>query len=156
MNASPRIITLDELCAMQGQEIGRSDWLPVTQERIDDFADATEDHQWIHVDRERAQRELPEGRTIAHGNLILSLIPLLSSGIKQVSGIDQAINYGFDRIRFIRPVHSGDAIRIREALISAEEGANGSVRVRSRIEIEKSGSESPVAIVEEITLYLRA
>ena len=117
------------------------------------FAEATGDRQWIHVDTERAKRELPDGRTIAHGNLILSLIPLLSEQIKRVVGIDQAINYGFNRVRFVQPVNVGDAIRITEKVLAFEPAGENSVRVRSGIEIAKKGADGIVCAVEEITLY---
>src|SRR5579864_8515686 len=116
-----------------GQEMGVSNWLGIDQERINQFADCTGDHQWIHVDVERAQRESPFGTTIAHGYLTLSL--LASSEMKvdiAMSGISRALNYGLDRVRFMSPVKVGSRIRKRIELLSAEPQKNGGVLLKYR------------------------
>src|SRR5271166_1054450 len=110
---NPRVINgLDELKSLTGREVGVSEWITVTQEMIDRFADVTGDHQWIHVDRERAKRETPFGSTIAHGFLTVSLLPQLSQQTVNVQGdFTMRINYGFNRLRFVSPVPVGSRIR---------------------------------------------
>src|SRR3954449_1050428 len=100
----------DEMHKYVGQEIGVSDWVEVSQERINKFAEATGDHQWIHVDVERAKTEMPGGRTIAHGYLTLSLLPMLMAQIVRYQGISRGINYGSDRVRFTNPVPAGSRV----------------------------------------------
>src|SRR6202162_2112271 len=96
-----------DLKAYEGKEVGVSDWYTVTQEQIDKFADATGDHQWIHIDVERAKKELPGGKTIAHGYLTLSLLPMLAAGIMRVTGVSRGINYGSNKLRFTNMVPVG-------------------------------------------------
>jgi acyl dehydratase len=92
-----RTVSFDELTSLAGQELGVSDWVTVDQERINQFADATGDHQWIHIDVERAKKEMPDGKTIAHGYLTLSLIPVLAAKILRITGVSRGINYGATR-----------------------------------------------------------
>ncbi|MGE3272973.1 MAG: MaoC family dehydratase, partial [Chloroflexota bacterium] len=129
MNASQRTIsTLDDLKALVGQEVGVSGWWLVTQEQVNTFADATGDHQWIHVDVERAKAS-PLGGTIAHGYLTLSLLPFLRghewSGVNVELGASMVINYGSNRVRFVSPVPVGKRIRLRSTLVSVEEVQSG-------------------------------
>ena len=114
------VATPEELVARVGSEIGVSDWVTIDQKTIDAFASATGDHRWIHVDVERARRELPGGRTIAHGYLILSLIPRLINSVYEVRTKVRGINYGLNRVRFIAPVPEGARIRLRVVLKGAE------------------------------------
>jgi len=109
-----------DLKAFEGKEIGVSDWFTVTQEQIDKFADATGDHQWIHVDVERAKREMPGGKTIAHGWLTLSLVPRLASTLYRVKNRSRGINYGANRVRFTGMVPAGSRIRLRLSIKSVE------------------------------------
>src|SRR5215831_17279896 len=119
----------DDLRARVGQELGVSDWLTVDQSRIDQFAECTGDHQWIHVDVERAKRESPFGAPVAHGFLTLSLLPSLRAGVRSIipPGVPQVINYGLDRVRFMTPVKAGSRIRNRVVLMSVEEQAPGRI-----------------------------
>src|SRR5271156_5049653 len=116
------VVTPDSLKQYLGKEIGVSEWLTITQERIAQFAEATEDRQWIHLDRERAERESPYGTTIAHGFLTLSLISRFMKDVIQVrGGTGMTINYGLNRVRFPSPVRTGSRIRARVALLSVKE-----------------------------------
>ena len=103
----------NEMHKYVGQEIGVSDWVEVSQERINLFADATGDHQWIHVDVERAKKDMPGGKTIAHGFLTLSLIPMLNHQISHINNVRNGINYGCNKVRFTRPVPAGSRVRAR-------------------------------------------
>ncbi len=141
---------LEKLKELEGEELGVGEWYEVTQEQIDTFADATGDHQWIHVDRERA-KDGPFGTTIAHGFLTLSLIPSLGGGGSlPVSGMKMGINYGLDRVRFITPVPSGGKIRARRKLVEAKEVAGG-VQLKTEVTVELDGSEKPACIAETLT-----
>src|SRR5438309_2171402 len=119
-----------DLKAYEGKEIGVSDWYTVTQEQIDKFADATGDHQWIHVDVERARREMPGGKTIAHGWLTLSLVPRLASTLYRVKKRSRGLNYGANRVRFINPVPAGARIRLRQRIANVEPLPDG-IRITS-------------------------
>src|ERR1700733_5271264 len=112
------VTTLEELTGFSGREIAVTEWFEMTQERIDKFADATEDHQWIHIDHERAQRESQHGTTIAHGFLTLSLLPKFLKDSIQLGDSGMAINYGLNRVRFPSPVLAGSRIRARIVLQS--------------------------------------
>lgn len=136
-----------------GKEIAVTDWLLISQERINQFAEATEDRQWIHVDRERAQKESPYGTTIAHGFLMLSLLSLfIKQSIQFSGGITRAINYGLNRVRFPSPVRSGSQIRARIGLLSVKERADALEAVFS-ISLEVQGSQRPCCVAEWIVLY---
>ena len=139
---------IDELTARVGEEIGVGDWVTVTQEQIDGFADATGDHQWIHVDRDRAA-EGPFGATIAHGFLVLSLIPAIAPTIDLP--VRMGINYGLDRVRFTAPVRVGSRLRARAVLRGVKEAAGG-VQLNSDVTIEMEGSDKPACVAETITL----
>ncbi len=145
--------TAAELQASVGEEVGVSDWVTVDQERIDAFADATLDHQFIHVDPERAALT-PFGTTIAHGFLTLSLLPHLTGGIVPVpDGTVMAINYGSDRLRFLSPVKSGSRVRARVKLVDATEKSPGQWLVKSDVTVEIDGEPKPALVAETLTLY---
>jgi acyl dehydratase len=131
-----------------GQTLGPSEWLTVTQDMIDKFAEATGDHQWIHVDVERAKREMPGGKTIAHGYLTLSLLPRLAPTLMKIEKRRRGINYGSNKIRFISPVPAGSRIRLRQRLVNAEETKDGGIRITSEMTIEVEGNERPAMVAE--------
>ena len=138
-----------------GRELGVSEWHEVTQERIDEFADATGDRQWIHVDRARAAIESPFKATIAHGFLTLSLASSLIRSAMQFDGARMAINYGLNRVRFMAPVPSGSRVRGRFALASVEE-TGGAVQATWQVTIEREASEKPCCVAEWLVRYYPA
>ncbi len=138
-----------DLLKLVGRELGPSEWVTVDQAMIDKFAEATGDHQWIHVDVERAKREMPGGKTIAHGYLTLSLVPRMASTLLEVKKRSRGINYGSNKVRFISPVQAGARIRVRQRITGAEEVAGNGVRVSSEMTVEIEGHEKP-ALVGEI------
>ncbi|CAN5191682.1 MaoC family dehydratase [soil metagenome] len=142
-------IEFADLPKVVGQEVGVSDWLQVTQERVNEFAEATGDHQWIHVDVERATREI--GGPIAHGYLTLSLIPFLASGMLKVNGVTRGINYGSDKVRFTNMVRVGKRVRLRQKLIGAEPKSGG-WQLRNECTIEIEGEERPACVAETLSL----
>ena len=135
--------------ALVGQELGVSDWLVMTQERINTFAEASGDHQWIHVDVERCKKEMPGGKTIAHGWLTLSLVPRLASTIYRVKQRSRGINYGANRVRFTGPVPAGSRIRLRLKIKEVEK-VEGGVRVTNEGTVELEGGSRPVLVSETI------
>ena len=143
---------LDELVAAQGSQLGPTEWLEVTQDRVNTFADATDDHQWIHVNPERAANG-PFGGTIAHGLLTLSLIPHFSHQLYPVENITMAINYGYNKVRFITPVKVGARIRARGEITKVDQLDNA-VQALTTITVEIEGSEKPAAVAESIVRYL--
>jgi acyl dehydratase len=147
-----RIADLDHLRQLQGQQVGVSDWFEVTQERINAFADATDDHQWIHVDAERASRESPFRTTIAHGFLTLSLVSALMRDALSIGGLRMAINYGLNRVRFVAPVVAGARIRALIALASVT-SIDGGVQATWTISIEREGSSKPCLVAEWLVRY---
>jgi len=142
------------LKALEGQELGHSDWVEIDQARIQAFADATGDHQWIHLDTERAKTEMPGGKTIAHGYLTLSLLPMLSQQIYQVNGVKSRLNYGLDRVRFTTPVPAGSRVRLHLTLKSVEETAPGRWLARSEARVELEGSARPACVADTLGLLL--
>lgn len=147
--------TPDGLKEYVGKEIGVSDWLLVTQERINQFAEATEDRQWIHVDRERAKRESPFGETIVHGFLTLSLISYLIKDVVRISGGTRlAINYGLNRVRFPSPVREGSKIRGRFTLLSFKDLGEAQEAVFA-CSVECEGSSKPCCVAEWIVRYYK-
>lgn len=116
-----------------GQELGPSEWLTVTQDMIDKFAEATGDHQWIHVDVERARKEMPGGKTIAHGYLTLSLLPRLAPTLMRVEKRRRGLNYGSNRVRFTAPVPAGGRVRLRQKLVKVEPVEDNGFRVTSEM-----------------------
>lgn len=143
---------VDELRAAQGERLGTSAWHEVTQEQVDGFADATGDHQWIHVDRDRAASG-PFGTTVAHGFLTLSLIPRFSEEIFTVHGVRLALNYGCDKVRFPAPVPVGSRLRDAAELVDVVETARG-VRLTVRHTIEIEGSERPACVADTLVLVV--
>jgi acyl dehydratase len=142
-------IELKDLHTKVGEEVGVSDWLEVSQARVDQFADATGDHQWIHVDVARATREI--GGPIAHGYLTLSLIPHLSAGLMPVAGVTRGINYGSDKVRFTNMVRVGKRVRLRQKLIGVEPKSGG-LQIRNLCTIEIEGEERPACVAETISV----
>jgi acyl dehydratase len=145
-----RTFTLDELRGLVGQEIGLSDWLTFTQERIDLFAVATGDHQWIHQDVERARRESPYQTTIAHGFLTLSLLTELVGSAIRIDGTRMALNYGLNRVRFPAPVPANAQIRARINLQLLED-IPGGVQTVLAVVVEVQGAEKPCCVAEWVT-----
>lgn len=145
----------DELKAAVGTEVGISDWIEITQERINKFADATCDEQWIHVDQERARAEMPGGKTIAHGLLSLGLAPMFIREVMGLSGLKNTLNYGADRIRYLAPVPSGSRLRGRVSIAEAEEVPPNGLRVSYRLVIEIEGGQRPACVAELIALHYR-
>lgn len=146
----------DSLKELVGQEIAVTDWFNVTQERIQQFADATLDHQWIHVDVERARRESPFRAPIAHGFLTLSLLPHFMHEAFQIKdGIKLGVNYGLNRVRFVSPVRAGSNIRARIALQSLKEVPPNGVEVVFNATVEVEGGEKPCCVAEWVARYYR-
>jgi len=143
-----------ELKNAVGKQLGSSDWLEITQDRIDKFADATGDHQWIHVDPERA-REGPFGACIAHGYLTQSLVYLFLPQIVQVKGISMGVNYGANKVRFPAPVRVGSRVRGSAEVVDVEE-IKGAVQATIRVTVEIEGSDRPGCVIDTISRYYPA
>lgn len=143
---------IDGLKELVGTHLGHSSWLEITQERVNTFADATGDHQWIHVDVERAKKESPFGGPIAHGYLTLSLAPRLFPEIMSVSGITGAVNYGCDKVRFLSPVPVGAKVRLGAELTKVDD-IPGGARVYMTFTTEIEGVEKPACVAEVIFQY---
>jgi len=141
-----------DLKSAVGKQLGVSDWLEIDQQRIDKFADATGDHQWIHVDPERAKNG-PFGATIAHGYLTQSLVNYFLPQIVEVHGISMGVNYGANRIRFPAPVPVGSRIRGSAELLGVEETKDGGVQATIRVTVEIEGSERPGCVIDTISRY---
>lgn len=139
-----------DLKPLVGRELGPSDWMTVDQGMIDKFAEATGDHQWIHVDVERAKREMPGGKTIAHGYLTLSLVPRMAQTLLRVEKRRHGLNYGSNKVRFISPVPSGARIRLRQRIANVEDVEGGGVRITSQMTVEIEGQERPALVAETI------
>jgi len=137
---------------LEGQEVGLSEWVVIDQAKIDGFAAATGDFQWIHVDTEKAAAELPDGKTIAHGYLTLALIPALTEGFVHMPNLQRAINRGCNRIRFNAPVPVGSRVRARASVVKASERA-GALHLVSEVRIEVDGVRKPACMAEIIGLY---
>jgi acyl dehydratase len=145
----------DDLKSAVGSEIGVSDWMQVTQEQIERFADATGDDQWIHVDLERAKRELPGKTTIAHGLLTLALAPEFIRGVARIRGLKRTLNYGANRVRYLAPVPSGSRLRGRVTVADAEDVPPEGLRVTYGVTIEIEGGKRPACVAELIALHYR-
>lgn len=141
--------TLSELSALVGQEVAISEWITVTQERVDQFAQATGDHQWIHVDRERAKNG-PFGVTIAHGFLTLSLIPSFFESAMHVLETRMGVNYGLNRVRFTAPVPVGSRLRARLTLLQSEPIEQNGFQMVWSVSVEREGVAKPVCVAESI------
>jgi acyl dehydratase len=146
------VVALADLDGLVGREVATSDWLVVTQDRIQAFADATGDHQWIHVDTERASAETPFGATIAHGFLTLSLLSALMRDAVTVDGPRMTLNYGLNRVRFVSPVPSGSRIRARIALARIDE-IGDSIQATWSVTVEREGGDRPALVAEWIVRY---
>ena len=148
------ITSIDDASAAVGSELGVSDWQEIDQKRINAFADATGDHQWIHIDAQRAKSESPYGKTIAHGFLTLSMIPALTKDNYRVENAKMAINYGLNKVRFIAAVPSGGRIRARSELVDASKVDDTTVNMTVKHTIELEGSDKPAAVAETIVRVL--
>jgi acyl dehydratase len=146
------IRTIEDARVLEGQEVGVSDWIVVDQARIDRFAEATDDRQWIHTDPERAARELPTGTTIAHGYLLISLMPALVDQFVEFEGLERAINYGLNKVRFRNMVPAGKRVRVRTKLLSARKRA-GALQVILENTLEIEGEAKPACVAETIAMY---
>ncbi|BAH49459.1 MaoC family dehydratase [Rhodococcus opacus] len=149
-----RPASFDELTALIGKELGPTDWHDVTQERVNAFADATGDHQWIHIDPERAAAS-PLGGTIAHGLYSLSLGPALSATLLRFDGFAHSLNYGYNKVRFPAPVPVGARIRMRATVQSAEQ-VGGGIQVTMSQVVEREGSDKPVVVSESVARVVEA
>ena len=148
-------ISVNKLPTLIGKDLGCSDWLSIDQDRINLFADCTEDHQFIHIDEDRAKKETPFGGTIAHGFLSLSLLSKLSNGVAvELENVKMAINYGFEKIRFIQPVPSGSKVRAHFFLNNADERKPNQWMLTYDISIEIEGSDKPVLSAQWLTIQL--
>ncbi|TMS58213.1 MaoC family dehydratase [Imbroritus primus] len=152
------IESLEQLEELVGQEVAVGEWVEVTQEQVNLFADATGDHQWIHVDVERSKRESPYGAPIAHGYLTLSLIPLLMKKAIEMRNVKMGVNYGLNRVRFMAPVPVGSRLRARAKLLSVESIESPKNRpdlkgaqVIMQVTVEREGSDRPVCVAETIS-----
>ena len=139
-----------ELLKHVGRELGPSDWFTVEQQQIDRFAEATGDHQWIHVDVARAAREMPGGKTIAHGFLTLALVPRMAATLLHVTRRTRGINYGSNKVRFTSAVPAGSRIRLRQRLAEVVEVPGNGVRITSEMTVELEGHERPALVAEII------
>lgn len=146
--------TYDDIAKLAGQEIGVSDWVTIDQARINTFADATGDHQWIHVDVERAKTQMPGGKTIAHGYLTLSLIPMLGAQILAITGVSRGINYGSNKVRFVNMVPVGSRVRARQKLLSVTPRSGG-LEMVNEMTIEIDGQAKPACVAETISLIYK-
>jgi acyl dehydratase len=146
------VVDLAQLGGLVGREVATSDWLVITQDRINAFADATGDHQWIHVDSGRARAETPFGGTIAHGFLTLSLLSALMRDAVTVDGPHMTLNYGLNRVRFVSPVPSGSRIRARVALATVDDMGD-SIQATWGVTIEREGGDKPAVVAEWIVRY---
>jgi acyl dehydratase len=148
----PIIRSIDDARELEGQQVGLSDWTVIDQHRIDQFAEATSDHQWIHVDTERASREMPGGKTIAHGYLTLSLIPTLTQNFLEFENLGRAINFGTNKVRFYTPVQVGARVRARGTILQARSRA-GALLLTSEVRIEVDGERKPACVAEILGMY---
>ncbi|MFZ3556398.1 MaoC family dehydratase [Streptomyces sp. BH055] len=150
--AEPRVFKdVDDLKGAVGEQLGYSDWVEIEQSRIDKFADATGDHQWIHVDPERA-KEGPFRTTIAHGYLTLSLLPLFGPQLMKVEGMKMGVNYGTNKVRFPAPVPVGSRLRATAKVTNVEDVAGG-VQVTVAFSVEREGGDKPVCVAESVSRY---
>jgi len=143
------ITSIVELKNLVGQEVAVSEWVPITQERVQLFADATGDHQWIHLDVERCKKQSPFGSTIAHGFLTLSLLPMLMERTIRLIGVKMGVNYGLNKVRFPSPLPIGSSVRGRMVLQSVEE-IQGGAQLVWQVTMEREGGDKPVCVAESI------
>ena len=148
-----KIESIEDAKALEDCELGVSEWITINQERINQFANATGDDQWIHVDSSRAKNELPDGKTIAHGYLTLSLIPALTRNFIEVAGLSQVINFGCNKVRFYSTVNQGDKVRARGTLLQARKRGS-MIQLLSKISVEVEGGKKPACVVEMLVLLV--
>jgi acyl dehydratase len=141
---------IDELRELVGETIGPSEWREVTQEMVDAFAELSGDDQWIHVDVERAKQESPFGKTVAHGNLTLSMIDGFRRGLLESTGFKLGVNYGWNKVRFPAPVPTGSSIRASVEVLSVDDVGGGWFQVVQRWTVEVEGSEKPACVAESV------
>ena len=147
-----RIESIEDAKALEGVEVGLSDWVVIDQHRIDQFAEATGDYQWIHVDTERAAKEMPNGKTISHGYLTLALIPSLTGGFVEVVNLERAINYGLNKVRFYAPVYVGSKMRARSKVLQVRKRA-GAMLLTSETRLEVEDERKPACVAETLGMY---
>lgn len=145
-----RDIAFAEVKSLLGQELGKSDWHTITQDQVNRFADATGDHQWIHIDIEKAKAAM--GGTIAHGFLTLSLLPMLAAQIYRISGVTRGINYGLNKLRFTNMVPTGSRVRLVEKLVGVEDKAGNGLQITRECTVEIEGKDRPALVCEWITI----
>ncbi len=147
-------VSKDKLMAMVGEDLGTSDWFAIDQDRINDFADVTLDHQFIHVDEDQA-KQTPLGGTIAHGFLTLSLLPYFTAQIGVMpENLAMMFNYGLDRLRFVTPVRSGSRVRAHSKLVDVTEKNPGQLLIKTEISVEIEGEEKPALVAETLTMAI--
>jgi acyl dehydratase len=152
MSEKYTVSSVEDAKALEGVEVGVSDWVVVDQHRIDQFAEATGDHQWIHVDPDRAAAEMPGGKTIAHGYLTLSLIPAVTGDFVEMKNLAKAINFGLNKVRFYTPVSVGARIRGRATVLQARSRA-GALFLTSEVRLEVEGERKPACVAETLGMY---
>ena len=146
------ISSFEDLKALEGLEVGVSDWFQITQDQIDQFADVTLDHQWIHVDVERAQKEMPGGTTIAHGYLTLSMIPAMTAGFLEFTNLKMGINYGLNKVRFTNMVAVDCRIRAR-SVVQAVRERSGAAQLVGLTTVDIDGETKPACVVETVSFF---
>ena len=146
------ISSFEDLKALEGLEVGVSDWFQITQDQIDQFADVTLDHQWIHVDVERAQKEMPGGTTIAHGYLTLSMIPAMTAGFLEFTNLKMGINYGLNKVRFTNMVAVDSRIRAR-SVVQAVRQRSGAAQLVGLTTVDIEGETKPACVVETVSFF---
>ena len=147
------IKSIEDAKALEGTEVGLSDWMVIDQQMINRFAKATDDYQWIHVDTERAARELPDGKTIAHGYMTLALIPALTVKFVEVENLAKAVNFGCNKVRFYSPVPVGSKVRGR-AVVNQARIRGGALHLLSEIKVEIEGVKKPACVAETLGIYI--
>ena len=146
------ISSFEDLKALEGMEVGVSDWFQITQDQINQFADVTLDHQWIHVDVERAQKEMPGGTTIAHGYLTLSMIPAMTAGFLEFTNLKMGINYGLNKVRFTNMVAVDSRIRAR-SVVQAVRERSGAAQLVGLTTVDIEGETKPACVVETVSFF---
>jgi len=146
------ITSIEDARKLEGQEVGLSDWIVIDQNRIDLFAEATDDYQWIHVDVDRAKQEMPDGKTIAHGYLTLALIPALTGDFVEIKNLERGINLGVNKVRFYTPIQVGDRVRARAKVLSVRRRA-GAMLLTSETRIEVEDRKKPACVAETLGMY---
>ena len=146
------ISSFEDLKALEGMEVGVSDWFQITQDQINQFADVTLDHQWIHVDVERAQKEMPGGTTIAHGYLTLSMIPAMTAGFLEFTNLKMGINYGLNKVRFTNMVAVDSRIRAR-SVVQAVRQRSGAAQLVGLTTVDIEGEAKPACVVETVSFF---